>query len=219
MNQDLVNGIIDRCAKEVGITSDGSIEEVQSCFDPIFAMREGEAWRHASGTDLHFGVDRVITAEVASAARVYLQFKWAKVEVLDWLLADAMVFGEVNASYKNLSPMRFYFSRGEPVIWMMALGFLFRVVLWGAWVVGLFVLYGESHLLAAVLVLATIAYQYVRRSRVQSVAKMLAAMSDVYGALDSCPPSWRNVYALMEKSRDLGAKWPTQLYRLVERNL
>jgi len=219
MRQELVNGIIERRAKEVGVARDSSIEEVQSCFSPVFTMREGDAWHHASGTDLHFGPDRVFTEEVATAARNYMQANWAQVEVLDWLLADAMVFGEVNASYKNLSPMRFYFSRGEPVAWMMALAFVFRAVLWGVWAVGLLMLYGESKVMAAALVIATITYQYAKRTRVKSVAKMLASMSDVYGALDSCPPSWRNVYALMERSRDLGAKWPTQLYRLVERNL
>ena len=219
MKQEWVNRIIDERAKAAGITSPWQADEVKDLFLPIFTWKGLDSWEHASAQDLQSGNDRVITGEVAQAAQSYMRVEWAQDERLDWLLADAMAFGEVNATFKTLSPTRFYFFDGKPVWWMVGLKVAFSMILWVAWLFVLFLIYDESESMAAAFVVVTAAYQFAKRRRAQPVAKMLGAMAATYSALDSNPPSWRNLYALMEKSRDLGAKWPTQLYRLVEKRL
>ena len=219
MRLDGLNRLVDRKAKEAGITSEWQVQEAKDIFLPIFTWTNRDSWVHAPQHELRSGADRVLTGEIANAALAYLQLDWLQDEALDWLLADAMAFGEVNSTFKTVSPQRFYFHNGEPVFWLMGLALLFRLLMWAGWLLVVVMLYSESELLAAGLVLATIAYQFGQRRRNTKIAATLASMEATYGGLDSCPPSWRNLYALMEKSRDLGAKWPTQLYRLVERKL
>lgn len=211
--------LVDQKAKEAGITNEWEVQDAKDLFLPIFNWTGRDSWVHAPQNELRFGLERVLTREVGDATHGYLQRDWLHHEALDWLLADAMAFGEINATFKTLSPHRFYFQAGEPVFWLMGVVLLFRLLMWAAWLFVLIMLYAESQLMAAILVTVTIAYQFAHRRGVKKVATLLAAMEDTYGGLDVCPPSWRNLYALMEKSRDLGAKWPTQLYRLVEKRL
>ena len=216
---DGLNRLIDRQAKSAGITDEWDVQEAKDIFLPIFNWSGRDSWFHAHLDEAKSGRDRVLTNEVAEAARGYMQRDWLRDEALDWLLADAIAFGEVNSTFKTMSPTRFYYRDGEPVVWLMGLAILGRLLMWAVWLVALFMIYTDSQIMAAVMVATTIGYQYAKRKRLQKINTLLDSLLTTYDALDACPPSWRNVYALMEKSRDVGAKWPTQLYRLIERNL
>lgn len=220
ISQDALHGLIEEKAKAAGITSQWQVEEAKDLFLPIFTWRELDAWSHAPTTELAYGDDRVLTAEIEQAAQGYMQRDWLQDERLDWMLADAMAFGEINSTFKTISPNRFYYyPDGSLVLWMMGLTIIFKLALWAGWLLIALMLYSEEKLLAAGWVGLTVAYQIPKRKRLGKLTSLLTAMSATYGGLDACPPSWRNLYALMEKSRDLGAKWPTQLYRLVEKRL
>lgn len=199
---------------------DGFVEEASELLWPMFPSElNRDTWMHAGTHELLRGPARCFLSEVAGAAERYLSTEALAHPTFDWVFADAMVFSEVNGTVAALDPTFRYGKDGEPVWWAFVLKIAFNLLAWIVWLFIAFIAYQESPALVVVQVLLTLAYQYSTRARVAKRAALLASMADVYGALDSIQPSWRNVYALMEKSRDLGAKWPTALFRLVEKNL
>ena len=208
---------VERLIEKTGRKNPWDVREASDLFLPVFNVKQ--SWHHAANSELTAGQDRVHTADVAEAARSYMTLDWLQDETLDWLLADAMAFGEVNATFKSLSPNRFYYDRERLIAWRLVLSIIFRLILWGAWLLLFVMLFSEERVWSFVLVGITGIYQFPKIRRQSKIALMLNSMTAVYDGLDAVPPSWRNVYAMMEKSRDLGAKWPTQMYRLVERRL
>lgn len=157
--------------------------------------------------------------ELGQAIDIYLANEFLRAPPLDWMLADAIVFSETNATAQTIGAAKWHKDDGSPSIPIILLKVLFGLFCWAMWAALAVAAYVAHPLVLAALVVLTIISQISKRNKARKVAELMQSMADVYGGLDNQLPSWRNVYSLMEESRAKGAKWPTPLYRLVEKSI
>lgn len=199
---------------------DARIDALDEVTFPLFNEYMHTSWHHRSTFLVMNGKDKCPSIdELGNSIDRYLECDFLRTPQLDWLLADAIVFSETNATTQQIGPARWTNSDGSPNIWMLLFRLAFALICWSIWLALALGAYLVHPLILAALVVITIVSQISKRKSRRKVAETLASMADVYGSLDNLMPSWRNVYSLMEASRAKGAKWPTPLFRLVERNI
>lgn len=149
----------------------------------------------------------------------YLAHDYLHCPRLDWLLANVIMFSEINTTARMIGMARYYNDDAQPIWWKMALRLGRTLFFWSIWLVMAIVAYNWHPLAIGILAGWTGVTQFSQWRRRDRNANLLASMAFAYDGLDHVHPSWRNVWGLLEAARDKGAKWPTPLYRLVERNL
>jgi len=134
--------------------------------------------------------------------------------LLDWMVADTICFGEVNAtlihtgrmiSGKHAMPLSIRIMR--------AVG---RLIAWALWLGIIYVGFAMSPWLGASFIALTAVVQFAKFKAAIARAKLIDQMIGTYQALTSSTLSWAVLWDHLGKSRDHGAVWPPELYRLVE---
>ena len=134
---------------------------------------------------------------------------------LDWLIVDVLMYAEISAFALTLKP----FQTMEPSHrrWLRVLGIFWRLIKWSVFAVVLMASIAfELPLVAWGITLLAVAWQGLKLRGKLRVAKLLHTMFDAYAAAGSWSLSWSILWELLEKSRNLGAYWDPEVYRLVE---
>jgi hypothetical protein len=184
----------------------------------IFNAIGEDSWKHVSTHEMGIG-GQVASPHVGELVYFLDRYneapEWFKIKQLDRLLADAICYAEVNQTMHtwrypkwtrggNFRWGKLAFKVGAFVlswgIWLAITGFLSTI---SGWLVGLWL----------VLTVLNVGFGIRNNARRD---KLMVSMIDAYHTLDSNHPSWTNTWNSLQKSKDLGAKWPTPLLRLVE---
>lgn len=199
---------------------DARLDALDEVTFPLFNEYMLSSWHHRSTFLALNGKDKCPSIdELGSSIDRYLQYDFLMTPQLDWLLADSIVFSETNATAQRIGAARWTKDSGAPHIGLLLLRLAFALICWAIWAALAVAAYLVHPFVLAALVAITIISQISKQKSRRKINETLTSMGDVYGSLDNIRPSWRNVYSLMETSRDKGAKWPTPLYRLVEKNV
>ena len=199
---------------------DSRLDALDEVAFPIFNEYMLSSWGHKSQFVVLGGREKCPSIhDLGGSIDAYLNYDFLQSPQLDWLLADAIVFSETNATANTIGGAKWNKEDGSPSIPLFLMRSTWSLICWAIWLAISIALYLIHPLWLAGWVTLTAIAQYQKWKAAKYKRELLQSMADVYGALDNIQPSWRNVYALMEKSRDKGAKWPTPLYRLVEKRI
>jgi hypothetical protein len=187
------------------------------------AIRQGEGtatgWQHGSPLlqpeNLYaLDVDRMTLRQWASEYIENLPLIHRR--ELDWLIVDVLMLSEISAFAAHLNPIK---SIQDKVTRrrLGAAAALWTVFKWG---IAAFTLAGA--LVADLPGLAMLIFGFIvlRQSQLwwrnRKAAGLLLSMTGAYAAIGSWSTSWTNLWELLRKSRDLGAVWDPEVYRIVE---
>lgn len=187
------------------------------------AIRQGEGtatgWQHGSPVlqpeSLYaLDVDRMTLRQWASEYIENLPLIHRR--ELDWLIVDVLMLSEISAFAASLNPIKSI----QDQIARRRLGVvaaLWTVFKWG---IAVFALVGA--LIADLPGLAMLVFGLIvlRQGQLwwrnRKTAGLLLSMTGAYAAIGSWSTSWTNLWELLRKSRDLGAVWDPEVYRIVE---
>lgn len=212
-----INKLIAARAPNEGAALDAEYwaEEV---FANVITPRPDKVWRHIDGSHLVTNTheSEVLWRNVSQSTAVYIRnLEWLKDPEIDWMLADMLCFGELEATMRHFGIPRFY--TGGRFRWKKALGVaslsLFLWLIWLAILAGAIFAHWTA---AAAWVGWTLFAQWRKRSARLKIGELLASMADAYSTLQSSTMSWSNVLDRLKTARDKGASWPAELLRLAE---
>lgn len=163
-------------------------------------------WHHRSDKDLD--VDRTnLSIEsdlLREGVRRYLANADGSSGSLDWYCADALAYMECIGTYKKLywKLGRSWFSfASKPFAWVLCLGAAYYISgPVGAALVGVWCFFGTM-------------YESRERERLNN---LINEMLRVYDVFQTSSFSWETAWAELNRTRQLGAVWPGELYKLVE---
>ncbi|CAD2259705.1 hypothetical protein [Xanthomonas arboricola] len=184
----------------------------------VFNAIGKDAWTHVPTQDMGIG-GQIVSPHIGELSSFLDRYneapKWFKIKQLDWLLADALCYAEVNQTMHTWRYPKW--TRSGKFRWgKLALKVGAFVLTWGIWLAILGFLSTISGWWIGIWVTLTILnVGFGIRSKIKR-DKLMVSMIDAYHTLDSIHPSWSNTWNSLQKSKDLGAKWPTPLLRLVE---
>ncbi|MGV7183807.1 hypothetical protein [Xanthomonas axonopodis] len=211
---------IDRSAvsRLLGEKSPRGPESISDDVAQIFNAIGLDAWKHVPTQDMGIGGTTASPhiGELSNFLDRYNEApEWFKIKQLDWLLADALCYAEVNQTMHSWRYPKW--TRGGKFRWgKLALKVGAFVLSWGIWLAILGFLSTISGIWVGIWVALTVLnVGFGFRSKIKR-DKLMVSMIDAYHTLDSIHPSWSNTWNSLQKSKDLGAKWPTPLLRLVE---
>ncbi|WP_295943441.1 hypothetical protein [uncultured Xanthomonas sp.] len=193
-------------------------ESVNDEVDEIFNAIGRNNWTHVPTQDMGVGgkIASPHIGELSSFLDRYNEApEWFKLKQLDWLLADALCYAEVN---QTMHAWRYpKWSRAGSFRWgklaFKGVSFCVSGGIWLAILAFLSTISGWLAMIWIVLTLLNVGFGIIRKVRRD---KLMLSMVDAYHTLDSNHPSWLNTWNSLQRSKDLGAKWPTPLLRLVE---
>lgn len=183
-------------------------------------------WRHRSVHDLNKDIAelQIDGPLLRQAVTHYLKDPRWRSEYLDWYIANTLTYAELYQFVQQAQAMM----RGVITTVLVRgtatqkfLGYLLRLVLfvvkWAIWFVGAFFAnetWGGGGVV--VLVIATVAWQIHKWRGRKKVHDLIIAMRSAYDVFASKTFSWEVAWAELNSSREKGAVWPGELYRLVE---
>ena len=179
-------------------------------------------WEHRSVADLAVDVRALNIQRKVLRAYVsrYINLPKIHSQYLDWYAADTLMYAEYLPALTQLGHGLYgwnYLLPGQVSKTRMLLRTLWSLVKWGVWTFAVFFLAEELGLLAAVvLVVVTGSIQYSTRKRKSKVPRLSVEMRAAYDVLDKEKFSWELLWEELQRTRELGATWPSELYRLVE---
>ncbi|BAV96203.1 hypothetical protein [Lysobacter enzymogenes] len=194
-------------------------EFVMMVFASFGVMRKQDTWAPPPTRELldsleDYDFDRTLLRQ---QTELYINYyKSMQSPQIDWLLANLMICAEVVATAKAWKHQS-WLQHGRIRWRRVAFSAILFFINWGLWlglalVINSFL--GTTVFLAWVG--ATIVYCFnawrVRRRN----ALLLADMAAVYEATRSATLSWSVIWDVLSKTRDKGAVWDSELYRLVE---
>lgn len=199
---------------------DARLDALDEVTHPLLSEFMHRSWRHQP---MHLVLQGRLKCpsihELGQSIDLYLANDFLREPQIDWLLADAIVFSETNAAAQTIGIAKWHKDDGSPSIPALLIKAVAWLILWTIWLALAVCAYVIHPWLLASLVAVTILAQISKHKSKRKIHELMQSMGDVYSALDNELPSWRNVYSLMDASRTKGAKWPTPLFRLVERNI
>ncbi|WP_337054709.1 hypothetical protein [Pseudoxanthomonas sp. USHLN014] len=194
------------------------VESVGDDVDEIFNAIGRDSWTHVLTQDMGIGgaIASPHIGELSSFVDRYNEApEWFKLKQLDWLLADALCYAEVNQAMHAWRYPKW--TRAGSFRWeKLTFKVIAFLISWVIWLAILWLLSTISGWLVALWVALTILNVVFGVIRKVERDKLMLSMIDAYHTLDSSHPSWSNTWNSLQKSKDLGAKWPTPLLRLVE---
>lgn len=196
------------------------LDQLSDITTAIFNDQMPTTWYHQPVKTILLGHrDCPSITDLGNVIDEYLATDFLRSPRLDWLLANVIMFSEINAASREIGMARYYDKDAKPNWWKIGLRLGWRAFCWSAWLIAAVVAYKWHPLAIGILSAWTAVAQFYKWRRKDRNADLLTSMVFAYDGLDHVEPSWRNVWGLLEDSRRKGAKWPTPLYRLVERNL
>lgn len=186
-------------------------------------------WRHRGVNDMesdwrymHFS-----RADLQNAAERYMERFWIHCRELDWLIVNALVYAECQATLdffrSRIMPLSRYISKKAGSIkWQISSGVWRSIVFlvkWLFWLGVLAVAFQFSPVAPIVWIGITVLWQWRKWKAQKKFDDIMAAMIATYAALSTVSQSWQVVWEELKKSRDAGAVWDGIVYRLVEERI
>lgn len=202
---------------------EGDLEE-GDLFDPVFDNIGSvyAIWEHRSLADLAvdvraLNIDRNVLAPYVSR---YIDLPKIHSKYLDLYAADTLMYAEYLPAITRLGSGLYgwnYLFPEQVSKRRMLLRTLWSLVKWGVWIFAAFFLAEELGLAAVgLLVVLTASIRYSMRKQKLKVPRLSVEMRAAYDVLDKEEFSWELLWEELQRTRELGAAWPTELYRLVE---
>ncbi|MBJ88373.1 MAG: hypothetical protein CMO98_00795 [Woeseia sp.] len=179
-------------------------------------------WKHRSLADLAVDVRALNIQRNVLAAYVsrYIDLPKMHSKYLDWYAADTLMYAEFLPAITRLGNGLYgwnYLFPGQMSKTRMLLRTLWTLVKWGVWTFAAFFLAEELGLPAVGLfVLLTASIRFSMRKQKSKVPRLSVEMRAAYDVLDKDAFSWELLWGELQRTRELGAAWPSELYRLVE---
>ena len=186
-------------------------------------------WRHRGVNDMesdwqymHFS-----RADLQNAAERYMKRSWIHCRELDWLIVNALVYAECQATFdffrSRMMPISRYISKkAGSTKWQISSGIwrsMVFLVKWLLWIGVLTAAYQFSPVAPIVWIGITALWQWRKWKAQKKVNDIMAAMIATYAALSTVSQSWQVVWGELKKSREAGAVWDGIVYRLVEERM
>lgn len=195
---------------------DDAIAFVDELFRSVQNENEPIAgWGHIETRNLpaHLGKYSIWRDSLRDCAQRYLSTNaWLADPSLDWLLANLLAFAELDAFLITTGTVARFKRSGRAHLAHMAWG-AFKWLVWLLLVVFAFV--ASDAIGWGLLALTAIVQGLAWRNR-KRISGLELAMMNAYQSIGSTTLSWNVVWDYLTKSRDLGAVWDPELYRLVE---
>ncbi|SFN14918.1 hypothetical protein [Dokdonella immobilis] len=199
---------------------DESQEFLNSFYSSI--RRNGEpldGWRHfhpSREPESLYSVEYHRDSLRSSAAHYIEHLRGIHRREFDWLIVNVLMYAEISAYAAVLNPIGSMASSPEKR-WLIALRWIWRALKWLIFVAILFaaLAFNSSWLAGSAIALAVVVQGLKWRQRYRA-AKTLQSMLTAYASVGSWTLSWAVVWELLSKSRNLGAYWDPEVYRLVE---
>lgn len=194
--------------------------------DVIKSIDPVTSWRHRGANDMesdwrymHFS-----RAELQNAAERYLERPWLHCRELDWLIVNALIYAECQATLdlfrSRIMPLSRYISKKAGSIkWQISSGLWRSIVFLVKWLIWIGV-FAATLWFAPIAPVAwigiTVLWQWRKWKVQKKINDLMAAMIATYATLSTVSQSWQVVWEELKKSRDAGAVWDGIVYRLVE---
>lgn len=168
----------------------------------------------------YLGMDRNI---LMLEFETYLETPWMHDKELDWLFLNSMTYNEylgaLDAYRSGVMSFSEYINKKSGKKELNSTDgkkLLLSLVGWVVWFAAAYGLY-QAHPLAALLPIAASAWWFRRKHQAhKKIDDMLHAMKISYMSFETISQSWEIVWQQLEASREKGAIWSGQVYRLVE---
>lgn len=160
----------------------------------------------------------IYRVELRQAVDTYINLPWLKHPHIDWMAANALIYAEVSSTASAFQPFPPFGVDG--INWgTIAWRVLFWLIKWGLWLavmIAALILGDGSYLPAGIWLVLTALVVIPSSLAKRRKANLLRAMLDAYEATRTSTMSWSALWDQLTKTRDLGAVWDPELYRLVE---
>jgi len=182
-------------------------------------------WRHRGIHEVNKDIKNLcISEDFKNTVGTYLKKPEWRNEFIDWYIADTLAYLELYRTIEHVQgalgghfSMALIRGSGGEKFFGYLLRTIFFVVKWTIWLAALLFVTSEWEALGVVgLILPTVAYQYVKRMKRNKVLDLLTRMRGAYDVFASHTFSWEVAWVELNSSREKGAVWPGELYRLVE---
>jgi hypothetical protein len=191
-------------------------------------------WSHRSNDKIFEEIFRsdieIDKVALLSATSNYIKNINIQDEWLDWYCADLICYNEYIETLKLVTVQNYgliaYVMLGSKNWFIKILGYavsiVFFLIKWGVWlfIIGMLINVGESetwaNVAAGLFLLLTIFIKFNKWKARKRVEKLLNSMNNAYAVLATPTFSWEILWKALDESRQLGAVWPGELWRLVE---
>jgi hypothetical protein len=179
------------------------------------------AWRHFDPfreRESLFSIEYDRSDLRSGAANYIEKLKAIHCRELDWLVVDVLMYAEISAFALTLNPLQSL--DATPRRWFLTLRFTWGLLKWLALAaLILLAISFELPLLAWGMATIGLVWQGLKWRQKFRMNTMLRSMFVAYAAAASSSLSWTILWELLGKSRELGAYWDPEVYRLVELRL